>query len=189
MERGTVIASTTALCVCSWRGVIGLAAPCPACGRAATERVTPNRLVGLRAVSVRPDTPLNASLRVALIRIGAIAPAGKRPKPGVEGQRSRPPKRIHRVTELGWAVLRVWALAVEQARHDVAASAGCQAPFGCPDGGCLRGRESERSPMTGDDSQQMIDWRQGQGLCRDETDDEEVLREIASAPPRAPGSR
>lgn len=103
-----------AICACGWHGDVGAKDPCPACSRPATARMDAARVADLQAVRARADAPLEPGRRITLIRIGVIAPAGKRPAPRPDGARARPPKRPHVVTALGLAVLAtVDALGIE----------------------------------------------------------------------------
>lgn len=94
-----------AICACGWRGALSAKAPCPACGRPAIDRMDADRIAVLQAVRARADAAIEPGRRLTLIRIGVIAPAGKRPAPSPDGRRGRPPKRAHVLTALGLAVL------------------------------------------------------------------------------------
>lgn len=116
-----------AICACGWSGVLGAKDPCPACARPAIDRMDPARIAALRGVRDR-DAPLDRMMRVRLIQIGSLRPAGARPAPGKEGRVYRGSKnRSHVVTPLGLAAIatadRLMAERIaERLRHDVAAS-------------------------------------------------------------------
>lgn len=109
-----------AICACGWHGTLCAKAPCPACGRPATHRMDAARIADLQAVLARADAPLDPTRRITLIRIGVIAPEGRRPPPRPDGARARPPKRPHVLTALGLAVLAtVKALGIEPLERGV----------------------------------------------------------------------
>ena len=118
-----------ALCACGWRGHLGGDEPCRACGRPATDRITPERLAALRALDADSGASIEPrTLLLAMRRIGLIAGLGRRPTPGGH-RRHRPPKWPHVLTPLGRCALTA-ALQAEQTRADVAAAAARHAEIG-----------------------------------------------------------
>ena len=118
------------LCACSWRGELSKQASCPACGRAFNDRVTPERLVLLRAFAADPLTPRNRSMLARLVELGLVRATGPRPS-GSDQKRWRAPLRPYAPTIAGWRVLDAAdGLITEQTRHDVAASVARHANLG-----------------------------------------------------------
>jgi hypothetical protein len=105
------------LCACGWHGKLGAKTPCPACNRAAIDRIDGARLAVLRAVHARPDTVVPTTQRIRLWEIGLLRRESDPVPPNPSGRHKRYPRRRHKLTPMGVALLAA-AAALEQQRKE-----------------------------------------------------------------------